>query len=263
MQVREPSLVAQDTPPTSDDVVVTALRDLENPQSPVTRGTLGSVKTGAGPVASRSVFNFSQRFARCAMKRTGGNLELLRRVLDGRTNSAAQRRAQQMLVLAHASCAQNPTAVLSSSGIANAALSRSYDTSYYDRGALFIEAINAFAPGFRPTKLQTENTDVQLRFNVRELPLAKFRLPADRRYFEMAVCLVRLQPELATRLVSHDLKRSAISRIEAAMVNRARVCTGNARRVYFDPSQFRFYIADALYRWMVAAQGVTSLIPAR
>ncbi|WP_221364127.1 hypothetical protein [Sphingomonas jinjuensis] len=40
-------------------------------------------------------------------------------------------------------------------------------------------------------------------------------------------------------------------------------CGGNnARRVYFDPTHFRLFIADALYRWLVAAQGVDTLIPA-
>jgi hypothetical protein len=195
------------------------------------------------------------------MRRRPANLALLRRVLDVQTNSSTQLEAQRLLLGAHATCTQRPDLTLSMG--ANAALSKSFDTSYYDRGALFIEAINVFAPQYRLTPQQTADPAVQRRFDAREVPLARFRLPADRKYFEMAVCLVRLQPELASRLVSADVNRDAISRLEAAIVNRARVCTGNARRVYFDPSQFRFYIADALYRWIVAAQGVTSLIPAQ
>ena len=46
------------------------------------------------------------------------------------------------------------------------------------------------------------------------------------------------------------------------MVAKGKPCVSNARKVYFDPMQFRFYVADATYRWMVAAQGTTSLIPA-
>lgn len=101
---------------------------------------------------------------------------------------------------------------------------------------------------------------MQARFDGREIPLARFRLPVDRRFFEAAVCFVRLQPELASRLVQTD-KAEAIARIEARMVNGAPICVGNARQVYFDPSQFRFYIADAVYRWAVAVRGVSSLVP--
>jgi hypothetical protein len=101
---------------------------------------------------------------------------------------------------------------------------------------------------------------VQARFNAREVPLARFRLPVDRRYFEAAICFVRMEPALAVQLVKVERTQS-INRLAAAIVNRARPCIGNADRVYFDATQFRFYIADALYRWAVAARGTASLVP--
>lgn len=103
---------------------------------------------------------------------------------------------------------------------------------------------------------------MQKRFDRRELPLLRDRIAADRAFFEAAVCFVRFQPEFSRRLVQATTRFPAYKRIEAAIVNGARPCIGNARRVYFDPTHFRLFIADALYRWLVAAQGVDTLIPA-
>ena len=59
-----------------------------------------------------------------------------------------------------------------------------------------------------------------------------------------------------------DLALKDIESLEAAIVNRTRrQCVDSARKVYFDPTQFRFYIADAVYRWAVAVAGVDTLIP--
>jgi hypothetical protein len=254
---------AQSTPPVtegSEEIVVAGLRDLDDPHSAVTRRTLGSQAIGVGARESRRVFYYSQRFAKCAMKRSPSNLRLLRRVLDVRTNSSAQGLAQSLLLRAHVSCTEDPHLLLQTGG--NAARSNYYDTAYYDRGALFIEALKTYAPKLVLTKAQTGDPAVQARFDAREVSLAKFRLPTDRRYFETAICLVRQQPELAVRLVRTDSPDDeTINRLEAAMVNRARECVSGAKRVYFDPVQFRFYVADVVYRWAVAARGVESLIP--
>ncbi|UZK68216.1 hypothetical protein OKW76_09025 [Sphingomonas sp. S1-29] len=256
------ALQAEKQAPQREDVVVTGQRDLDDlddPDSAVTRKTLGSGKTGAGPTVSRSVFAFSRRFARCAMKRSPKGLSLVRRVLDGQINSATHRYAQRRLVQAYVACSQNPSMVLQSE--TGASISRNYNTFYYDRGALFIEALNSFAPDLRLTKEQTTDTTVHARFDAREVPLARMRDPIDRSFFEMAVCLVRLNPEIAVELVRAEGGISRIDALEAALVNKGRVCIGGAKRVYFDATQFRFYIADAVYRWAVAAKGVDTLIP--
>lgn len=245
-------------PPPRDDVVVTGTRGIDDPASVVTRETLGGSRTGQGAARSRETFSRADRFARCAVAKAGFARDHLRAALDGVINSPAQRFGQQRFVQINAPCAQDPQ-LASWSGVAT--LSRDYDASYYDRGALFVQALRRYAPDLRLTKRQTGDRAVQQRFNARELPLARLRFTADLDYFRMAVCLVRLQPELSVQLVSTD-DADAVSRTEAFIVNGARVCTGGARRVYFDPSQFRFYIADAVYRWAVAARGVDSLIPA-
>ena len=241
-----------------DDIIVSGLRDIDDPKSPVTRATLGSGRVGSGAVRSREVFSQSERFARCAVKPRSRARAELRGALDGVINGARQAFQQARFVQINAVCA--PDVDTARRG-GYAAMSGGYDTRYYDRGALFIAALDTFAPGLMLTKAQTADRAVQARFNAREEALARFRLPADRAYFEMAVCLVRLQPELSLRLIrTNDV--TAVGRVEAAIVSGARVCTGNARKVYFDPTQFRFYIADAVYRWAVAARGVESLIPA-
>lgn len=257
---RTPQAQTQQAPP-SDDIVVTGLKDIEAKDSPVSHATLGSSKVGRGAIASHTSFEYAERFAKCAVSGARSR-ELLRQVLDGRINGARQAFAQAQLVRTNVTCAQDaraPLAIADDRKV-TATFVPGYDGTYYDRGALFIQALKTFAPHLRITASQTADPAVQARFNARETSLARFRLPVDEDYFEMAVCLVRLQPELAVRLATTD-KASTVARLEAAIVNRARVCTGGAKRVYFDPTQFRFYIADAVYRWTVAVRGVESLIP--
>jgi hypothetical protein len=249
----------------SDDIIVEGARDvdvLRDPDSKVTRETLGSSKANQGPegtIGSRKTFATAMVFARCAMRPKQADLKLLRDTLDSTINSARQRFQQTRYVQTNATCAQDPT-IARSTGIA-AAVPEGYNPVIYNRGALFVRAIQVFAPGYKLTKAMTGDPAVQRRFDAREVPLARFRLKADRAYFETAICLTRLQPELATRLVHAD-DYDATVRIEAAMINAGEPCVGSAKKVYFDPIQLRFYVADAVYRWMVAAQGVTTLIPA-
>jgi hypothetical protein len=240
----------------SDDIVVDGLRDIDDPASAVTHSTLGSGRTGWGARRSQEALTLASRFATCAIKKDAAT-SLLRGALDGAINGASQRFAQARLVQTRSGCAQDAE-IARQTGVAT--IIDGYDTSYYDRGAMFIRAITLFAPDLLLAKSQTADPDVQALFNAREIELAKFRLPVDRTYFEMAICLVRLQPELSVRLVKTD-DASQIARLEALIVNGGLACVGNAKRVYFDPSQFRMYIADAVYRWAVAAKGVDSLIP--
>lgn len=242
------------TPPVSDDIVVTGLRDIDDPGSPVTRSTLGS----GGATQSRQAFALAERFARCAVKPGMRAADELRGALDGVINGARQAFQQTRFVQLNSTCAQD-TRAAQDFGLAS--VWPGYDMRYYDRGALIIEVIRKFGPDLELTKAQTADPAVQARFNAREVIRARFRLPVDRTYLETAICLVRLQPELSVRLVRTP-DYPSVGRVEAAIVNGARICTGNARNVYFDPMQFRFYIADAVYRWAVAARGIDSLIPA-
>lgn len=237
--------------PVSEDIVVTGLRDIEARDSAVTTQTLGSARTGSA-VGSRRVFDLAQRWAACAAApKDGERREWLRKALDTRTNSTVQAFAMARLAQLNMGCAPDATR----------AVNGAVTDPYYDRGALVIETLKSVKPPITLTTAQTGDPVVQARFNTRETPLAKFRLPVDQQYFETAVCFVRLQPELAVRLALTDRPLDAVRRLEAAIVNRGRICVGNARNVYFDGVQFRFYIADAVYRWVVAARGLNTLVP--
>lgn len=257
IQTATPGSPQTPSPQPSDDIVVTDLRDINDPKSPVTHQTLGSSRTGLGAMRSRQMFELAERFARCAVRRNGRGMAELRGALDDTTYSARQLFNQKRFVQLNATCAQD-AGLAQVEGIA--AVLNGFPPYYYDRGAIVLQSLRVFAPELRLTKKETADPAVQSRFNLREVPRARFRLPADRTYFETAVCLVRLQPELSVRLAQTS-DYEDIPRLEAAIVNGARVCTSNARKVYFDPIQFRFYIADAVYRWALAAEGKDSFIP--
>jgi hypothetical protein len=239
----------QQSEPASDEIVVTALKDIEDQASMVTERTLGSSRTGSA-AASRSLFALSRRWAKCAVDDSANHQDLVRKVVDSRTNSTRQAFYLTRLAQINATCAPST----------QAAIEGKVTNPYYDVGALTIEVLKRFAPELTLTVTQTGDPSVQARLNAREIPLAKFRLAIDRRYFEAAICFVRVQPVLSVKLAKTDGPLDAVRRLEAAIVNRGKVCVGDVKRVYFDGTQFRFYIADAVYRWSVAAQGRNSLI---
>ncbi|MBB4152633.1 hypothetical protein GGQ80_000509 [Sphingomonas jinjuensis] len=241
-----------EVPPLQYDLVVTGVPDLDEADSAVTRKTLGSSKVG-NATKTRIAFQTVETFTRCGGEGPSRGLGWLRAALDTTTNTARQIFAQRRFITLNAACSA------SAQQVAEAGTVIDY---YSDRGGLYLMALDRFAPNPTLTKAETADPVIQKRFDQREIPLLAKRLPVDRRYFEAAICFVRLQPELSVKLVQPSTKFAAYGRIEAAIVNGAKPCTGNARRVYFDPTQFRYFIADALYRWVVAARDVDTLVPA-
>jgi hypothetical protein len=215
--------------------------------------------SGANPnesiVANRKKYEWSDMYARCTMSSIGSDKQRLHAVVDGEFNQSRQVYAQDFLARRNASCTQHPYR-------RHLIDPPELGYSIYDRGAFLIQAIRTFAPDLKLTRQDTGDTAVQSRFNLREVPRNKYRLPVDYQYFATAVCAVRLQPTLSVALVTTPYaKVKTVSRIENAIVDGSRICFGNAKKVFFDPTQFRIYIADAVYRWAVAARGVDSLIP--
>lgn len=232
---------------------------------------------GVSTTRYRRLYEQSERMADCALRGRLSDYDLLRAVVDGAVNSAPQIFAQDRLKRLNMTCGEGASAMTSNGGEpdARAAMSvlssdlpsftPSHDPtplgrSIYDRGAYTVAILRRFAPDLSLTRAETEDRAVQVRFNTREIPRNRFRSPVDRRYFEVAVCMVRLAPELSVRLASGEGGTDhAMS--QAALIDRARPCVGGARKVRVEPTQFRLYIADAVYRWAVAARGVDSLIP--
>jgi hypothetical protein len=262
--------VQKDSEP--DDIVVTGYRLRLDRDSRVRPPAMLST------AQNRQKYEMSERLAKCAARSRLSSIARLRAVVDGSFNSAAHAFAQDRLKRTYITCSEG-TSLLSftqppqselqqiaadsgdfsgSPGIIdNAPLGH----SIYDRGAFTIQALKMFAGDLTLTRKDTEDRAVQARFDAREIPRNRFRLPSDYRYFATAVCMVRFEPALAVRLALSDGPAQA-GDLQDALIDRTRLCVGGAKRVRIDPSQFRLYIADAVYRWAVAAKGVDSLIPA-
>ena len=258
---------AQPTPPSvqtapsqAGEIVVEgiAVPGEEAPQESLTPGGPGrtsGIDPSQTPIANRQKYDWSDIYVRCVMSSARLRKTELRDVVDGPFNYSTQAYAQDLLARRNASCLQHSfqTHAVDPPGLGY---------SIYDRGAYLVEAIRTYAPALKLTRRETGDQKVQSRFNLREMPRNRYRLPVDYRYFEVAVCAVRLQPTLSVALVATPHAEPAkIRRIENAIVSGSRICFGNAKKVFFDPTQFRIYIADAVYRWVVAARGVDSLIP--
>ena len=132
----------------------------------------------------------------------------------------------------------------------------------YDRGALLGAAIERYAPDFSLDRSDVTDAAVQARLDAREIPRNRLRLDSDGFYFRVAICMVRLQPGLATALVRNYGDPQFQAEIGQLILVRAKACLGNPKRIKVEPRQFAIYITDAAYRWEVAARGAESLLPA-
>lgn len=130
----------------------------------------------------------------------------------------------------------------------------------YDRAAILRRVIATYAGDLALTRQDTTDPAVQARFNAREVRRNRLRRDDDRLMFEIAVCMVRLRPEQAVKLTTSG-DRGEQYRLEDTIITGAKACIGGASELGVDPSEFRNYISDAVYRWAVAARGVDSLIP--
>ncbi|WP_203311002.1 hypothetical protein [Sphingomonas beigongshangi] len=256
------------------DVVVRGYRDRKKPKDRV------SIPATASAVTNRTKFGYSERLAKCVLKGDPTTLYKLRVVLDGEVNTWRTRQAQDWLVRSNITCSEN-VALLSFSGAPvqadeSAAFIRALDgdftgtppliessplgRSIFDRGALVIAALHQYMPDLTLTRAEVDDPIIQARFNMRELARNRFRTAVDRRYFEAAVCMVHAEPELAVKLaMSSGVAR--MSDAQELLIDRTHACVGNARRVKVEPTQFRIYIADAVYRWAVAVRNTASLVP--
>jgi hypothetical protein len=279
LSIAAAALFAQQSPASMDDsqpddIVVKGYRSGKEPIKRVRAPAAVSI------VRNRQTYEYSEKLAKCAARGRLANLSRLRDVVDGEFNQARQVAAQDRLFRINITCSQSTTlqnfrsppraaqsvdlqsaAQGGFAGPLNIPDAAPLGRSIYDRGAFTIAAMKMYAPGITLTRQEVNDPAVQARFNAREAKRNRFRLPADYRYFEVAVCMVRVEPRLAVRLALSD-GPARLGDVQEALIDRARICVGNAKSVRVDPTQFRLYIADAVYRWTVAVRGVDSLIPA-
>ncbi len=269
VKVKERSLTSQ-----TEDIIVEGYRA----QPGVRSRTVPPTQTSA--VNNRTTYAFSERLAKCAARSRLANYGLLRAVIDGDFYSGRHSAAQDRLKRVYITCSESPNllsyqsipklvsepALFSggspsdNSNMASVPDPAPLGHSMYDRGALTIAVLKRFVPDLRLTEAQTSDPTVQMRFNALESKRNRFRPSHDYRTFEIAVCMVRVAPNLAVRLAMSN-GQAYQSDLQAALIDRARICVGDAKVVQVDPTQFRIYIADAVYRWAVAVRDVPSLIP--
>ncbi|WP_315762204.1 hypothetical protein [Sphingomonas sp. Y38-1Y] len=224
-----------------------------------------SIRTGFStenykPDQTGRAFEQSERAARCAASATMISPTLLSGVVDGVFNSAAHDRQQDQLFVQTSTC-----------GIGSSAFRRNITTpgsgssttegGVLLRGAVLIAVLQRYAPDLRLDAKTLHEPAVVRRFVAREEPRAKLRIPMDLRYFKVTTCLVQQQPEAAIAIVYGEVGAPDRRMRIARLIDRARGCVGGAKRVGFDPIQFRVYLADSLYRWTVAAKAVETLVP--
>lgn len=268
--------VAQEKAPPSDDIVVEGLL-LPGEKLPTT-----VVPATSGSLTNRKDFEGAQRLAKCAINLPHDRLSA---VIDGNIFSPPHRQAQKWIVVRLSTChlstevreasmrrdadssqpGVSPQASLQDAMRAQGS-STYFDqsvtgVSIYDRGAILEQVLLRFVPDLALTPQETGDPAVQARFDRAEIPRNRFRLRPDYQYFQAAVCMVRLQPGLSVRLVRAKPASGQQRMLQSAILNRARICVGNAKRVHVDSTQFRIYIMDAVYRWVAASRGVPSLIP--
>ncbi|WP_147373661.1 hypothetical protein [Hephaestia caeni] len=206
---------------------------------------------GAAMIDNRIALDKAQIFVHCL-----GDIDpgVLREILDGPPNKASTQYAQGLLVSKHIGCHLGYSP-LSFDDV------KSRGDSMFDRGALLEYALERYAPDLLLTAADTHDPAVRRRFNEREAPRNRWRLPVDYRHFEIALCMVREAPELSVRLVKSPVNSELHRRLQAAIIGIGRICLGSPKKVVVDATAFRIWIGDAVWRWAEAARDVDSLIP--
>lgn len=235
-----------------DEIIVQGLK--------IPRGKLPTSVYWSYPtvLANRIARENTDMFFRCALR--ASNMASLRQAVDGEPNSAKARTAQGLIILTQKGC-YPPIRQIGGSVSTTAAIA-DLGNSILDRGVMMEKVLKTYAPDAALTPAIVADPAVRDRFKMRESFRNRLRLPVDRSALIFASCLVREQPVLATRLFRSEpgslLERGLIQ----AILVEGRDCTDGGRRITVDPTLGRVYIIDAFYRWVVAARGVDSLIPA-
>lgn len=235
----------------SDEIIVEGLRI---PRSLLPTGVYWDYSTLLG---SRIRRERADLYLGCAVRI--GNVHWLRNAVDGEPNSARARFAQGRM-LQYGGChppLRTEGAVYSNRPIGSIDLG----VSQLDRGVIMELVMRTYAPDAALTPETVRDPAVRSRFMAREGLRNRLRLPEDRDSLLFASCLVEEQPVLATRLVRSEPGSPLERGLTQALIVEGRTCVGNTKRVTIDPSMIRAYIADAFYRWVVAARGTDSLIP--
>lgn len=238
----------------SGEVVVQGNKDRDAPPPP-------GITTIVNGNSFTAVNQKSSQFAKCA---TNVNFETLGPLIDGDMNSPTQTFALDRIIRNNASCysdmpyATHPPQLgeCNAVGVFDVTICR----NMYDRGALMEAAIARFAPDATLSTAEVNDPAVQQRLNLREAGRNAKRIPVDRFLFQVGICMTRLQPELVTRIFQAHGDDALQNALTMKVLDGARPCIGGAKKVKMEPTQLRYYLIDAFYRWVVAARDVGTLL---
>lgn len=236
------------------EVVVKGNNDRKAPPPP-------GVNTIVNGNAFAAVNQKSSQFAKCA---TNVDPQALGPLIDGEMNSPAQTYALDRIIRNNLGCypdlpfGTHPPELgeCNAIGVFDVLVCR----NLYDRGALMEAAIARYAPDATLSVAEVNDPVVQERLNLREAGRNAKRIPADRFLFQVGICMTRLQPELVTRIVQAHGDDALQNALTMKVLDQARPCIGGARKVKMEPTQLRYYLVDAFYRWVVAARDVGTLL---
>lgn len=257
------------------DIIVTGVRDSPYPVKVESEGGMA----GAAVVA-RGAAADARLFARCIK---AGDAKSLRDLADGLPNGGVRAAALDRIVRDHKACypgyVDTPMGAGPSygechmrgefvpvmdplKGVVAAVPINTVCQAFYDRGALIEKVLEVYAPDLTFTTAQLMDAGVLARFHAREDRFDKRRSKGERVYAAVAACLVAVHPELALQYPKSVVNGEAEAKLRNALIGTTPQCVGGAKKVSVDPSEFRVFIADAIYSWAVALRGGDSLIPA-
>lgn len=201
-------------------------------------------------------------FVRCAS--LPQRAEDLRRIVDNGPRDTDAEKALHAFVVRHAGCYQGlapllplaPTPYYGRCDLQSNGLCR----STFNRGALFEQALRRYAPGYELSREQTFDPATRARFAGWADHRDRLSLSNDRDYFLTVACMVQVSPQYGQALLRAAPGSAAETEARQYLIGYGSPCVGGVRQVKADPSQFRVYTAEAVYAWIVAAQGAATLV---
>lgn len=249
----------------SNDIVVNALRQRADEEVPVE----ASPAMGLASL-SRRIAGDAARFTDCAGL---PRLPLLHRIVDGRPETGETEKALHQHIMRNAGCYKGlpmvpPYPPSPHYGVCNPiVLIQTYPVCrvHYDRGAIYEQVLRTYAPDLRLSRSNTFDIATRARFREREEARNAGRTSSAYDYFFIAACMVQVRPEFALALLREDPGSARENRLRALMMVDGAPCMGKTAaqldRIEVDATQFRAFVAEAVYAWAVAVRRTGTLLP--
>ncbi|WP_162789449.1 hypothetical protein [Altererythrobacter sp. ZODW24] len=219
--------------------------------------------SGQNP-ANRQTGSEADRFVRCAGL---PKPEWLTAIVDGAPAHPLTKRALHNYIVRNPGCyGQTATPARSSPyyGACNPQSTTEFAficRNTFDRGRIFEMAIEEHAADYELSNQNTFDPETRARFVEREEARNHLRQSNDSNFFYTVACMIQIRPDLAHRLLRSEAGTEDETHARQLLIGNGAPCVGYAEKVVVDGTQFRAYVAEATYSWMVAAQGKPSLLP--